>query len=122
MTRTLSNLYKTIKESFDKPFIKNTLGTDYRIYLYLGKEAGFKQFLECAKSEGITFGDKKDISEKPYTDILALNENMTVNYLGIWGHMAFHHPEASSRFIFRIDLSKYLAGDENYIYTPNVAG
>lgn len=118
MKRTLSNLYKSIKETFDQPFVKNTLGTEYRVYLYLGKEDGFNQFLDCARAEGITFGDNKDLSEKPYTDVLALNENMTVNYVGTWGHTAFNHPESSSRFIFRIDLKKYLSGDEEYMYMP----
>ena len=120
MNNTLANLYKNIKSEFKKPFIKNTFGDDFRIYLYLGDHEGFNFFTEHAAKEGITFGDGKDLSEKLYDDVLALNEDLTVNYIGMYGHTAFRHPEASSRYIFRIDYRKYVEGEENYMYQPSV--
>ena len=117
-TRSLAKLYKEISQSFENPYVKDTVGNNYRIYLYLGKQDGFRNFINYAKKEGITFGDNVDISTKPYADILALNENMTVNYVGMWGTMAFRHPEASSRYVVRIDFAKYMAGEKDYFYTP----
>ena len=118
MKHTLANLYKSIKSEFKRPFVLNTFGDDFRIYLYLGDQDGFNFFKEHASDEGITFGDGKNLSEKPYDDVLALNEDLTVNYIGRFGHTAFRHPEASSRYIVRVDYRKYIEGDQNYLYQP----
>ena len=116
--RSITNLYKTVHHYCDNQIVKNILGTNYRIYLYLGLEDGFNAFINQANTEGITFGDAKDINTKPYSDLLALNKDLTVSYVGMWGHQAFKHPEFSNDFIVRIDFSKYIAGDENYLYKP----
>ena len=118
MNNTLAHLYKTIAAEFKRPFVKNTFGDEFRIYLYLGDREGFNLFTENAAKEGVSFGDGRNLSEKKYDDVLALNEDLTVNYVGMYGHMAFKHPEASSRYIVRIDYAKFLAGDENYMYQP----
>lgn len=120
MKNTLANLYETIKKEFKKPFIKNTFGEEFRIYLYLRDRDSFKTFTENAVKEGISFGDGKNLIDKKYDDVIALNEDMTVNYVGMFGHQDFNHPEVASRYIFRIDYAKYIAGEKNYNYQPTI--
>lgn len=71
--------------------LKNLLSAypNSRIYLHFETSELACRFLADAEAEGFTFGDgAKPTSRKP-DSIFALNDNMTINYVGFVGHMAF---------------------------------
>ena len=71
--------------------LKNLLSAypNSRIYLHFETSELARQFLADAEAEGFTFGDgAKPTSRKP-DSIFALNDDMTINYVGSIGHMAF---------------------------------
>lgn len=71
--------------------LKNLLSAypNSRIYLHFETSELARRFLADAEAEGFTFGDgAKPTSRKP-DSIFALNDNMTINYVGFVGHMAF---------------------------------
>lgn len=95
--------------------VKNLLSLDGRVYVYVPDEKIAARFLENAQSEGFTVGDKKP-TEAGYSDIFALNGDMTLSYPGFIGHMAFRSPKACSFKLIRVDYERYLSGSEDYIF------
>ncbi len=71
--------------------IKSLL-TEYsnnRIYVYLADEETGIQFLKDAETEGFTFGDGEKPTARHISDIFAINDDMTINYVGYVGHLAY---------------------------------
>ncbi len=60
-----------------------------RIYVYLATENICNQFLKDAENEGFTFCDGTKPTAKHSSDILAINDDMTMNYVGFIGRMAY---------------------------------
>lgn len=72
------------------PTIKSLLSTyKGRIYVYLDSAEMGNRFLQDAENEGFTFGDGVKPTDREPSDIFALNEDMTINYVGFVGHMAY---------------------------------
>ena len=70
--------------------IKSLL-SDYkgRIYVYLATEGISKRFLQDAENEGFTFGDGVKPTERDISDIFAINDDLTISYVGFIGHIAY---------------------------------
>ena len=60
-----------------------------RVYVYLPSEELAKQFMQQAEAEGFTFEDGLKPTERYATEVMAVNPNRTINYVGATGHMAF---------------------------------
>ena len=60
-----------------------------RIYVYLANEDISKRFLQDAENEGFTFCDGVKPTERQTDCIFAINDDMTINYVGFIGHMAY---------------------------------
>ena len=60
-----------------------------RIYVYLATKDIAEQFMRDAESEGFTFGDSVKPTEREPSDIMAINRDMTINYVGFVGHLAY---------------------------------
>lgn len=60
-----------------------------RIYVYLATDDLGKQFLRDAENEGFTFCDGVKPTQREADSILAINDDMTINYVGFVGHMAY---------------------------------
>lgn len=60
-----------------------------RIYIYLATEEIGKQFLQDAENEGFAFCDGVKPTQREADSIFAINEDMTINYVGFVGHMAY---------------------------------
>ena len=60
-----------------------------RIYVYLANEDIGKRFLQDAEKEGFTFTDGTNPTQKHTSDIIALNPDATINYVGFVGRAAF---------------------------------
>lgn len=71
--------------------LKNLLSAypNSRIFLHCKTHELARQFLAEAEAEGFTFGDGVKPTERGTDSIFALNDNMTINYVGFVGHMAF---------------------------------
>ncbi len=88
-----------------------------RIYVFLKDEKTKTEFLADAKAEGWSFGDT-GLPDALQDDIIAVNGNKQLCYVGFVGHTAFGAgggSDADVRF-HRIDYSKYKRGDKDYKY------
>ena len=89
-----------------------------RVYLYLPDSAVRDQFEIDAMEEGVTYKDGVPLPERSLDSIMALNDDMTVNFVGMFGRMHFHRPEEPETRpvpLIRVDYGRYAAGYEDYI-------
>lgn len=89
-----------------KSFLSTNAG---KVYVYLATEEVCKQFLKDAEDEGFTFTDGMKPTQKHTSDILAVNPDFTINYVGTIGHIAF---QATRRIcnqkMIRIDYREFM--------------
>ena len=97
--------------------IKNLAEMDGRVYLYFSSKETKRRFMRQAANEGVTFQDGVCVMARPNDNIMALNHDMTVNFIGFAGNMAFRHPEAvvGDERLIRVDFQKYMDGENEYI-------
>lgn len=80
-----------------------------RIYIYLANNDICRQFLQDAENEGFTFGDGTKPTLKHSSDIIVLNADLTLNYVGFVGHAAFQSAnEVGNQPLFKIDYRELL--------------
>ena len=60
-----------------------------KIYVYLATEDVGKQFLQDVENEGFTFCDGEKPTARTPANIMAINQNMTINYVGFVGRIAY---------------------------------
>jgi len=89
-----------------------------RVYVYLANVAIGEQFLQQAEDEGFTFADGAKPTERCYAEIMAVNGNKTINFVGANGRIAFGSgaKTVGGEQLIRVDFEKYAAGAENYEY------
>jgi hypothetical protein len=88
-----------------------------RVYVYLANKAIAERFMKDAEDECFAFGDGVKPTERETDDIIALNKDHTINYLGWCGHLAFKNPKAfCPRPLIRVDYIKYITGEKHYFY------
>ena len=98
--------------------VKQLLSLEGRVYVCLSDEAVCSRFLRDAESEGFTFGDGVRPTQRTPGDIYALNRDMTLNYVGYVGHLAFRSAAAGgAEPLVRVDYGKYAAG-EDFLMPP----
>ena len=97
--------------------IKNISGMDGRAYVYLSNDEIGNKFMQMAEDEGFTFGDGVKPTERQYAEVMAVNHNSTINYVGVNGRMAFGSgvKTIGDEVLIRVDFEKYLNGDESYL-------
>lgn len=89
-----------------------------RVFLYLPDSSIREQFEADAMEESVTYKDGVPLPERSLDSIMALNEDMTVNFVGMAGRMHFHQPsgpEIRTKPLIRVDYGRYAAGYEDYI-------
>ena len=69
--------------------IKQLSQMDGRVYVFFKTEALCQQFLSQAEQEGFTFEVGAKPTERHTSDIIAVNNDFTINYVGSVGHIAF---------------------------------
>lgn len=89
-----------------------------RVYVYLANVAIGEKFLQQAEDEGFTFADGAKPTERYYAEIMAVNGNKTINFVGANGRIAFGSgaKTVGGEQLIRVDFEKYAAGAENYEY------
>lgn len=84
-----------------------------KIYIYLATEDIGRRFLLDAEQEGFTFSDGVKPTQRHTSDIMALNHDGTINYVGTIGHIAY---QAASKIgddeLAKIDYRDILNGAE----------
>lgn len=85
-----------------------------KVYVYLEDEKIAKQFMQDAEAEGFRFGKIKP-TENGISNIIAIEENKQLSYVGFVGHMAFQCPSGVEGNFYRIDYKKYINGDKDFI-------
>lgn len=91
---------------------------DGRVYVYLANVALGEAFMKQAEDEGFTFTDGAAPTERCYAEIMALNKDKTMNYVGSIGRMAFGGgaKKIGDENLVRVDFEKYAAGNDDYMY------
>ena len=89
---------------------------NYRIYVKCDDAETKKKFVANATEEGFAYGDGVPINEREPDDIMAINEDKTINFVGTNGHMAFAaNAKVNGLSLVRVDYKKYVSGAENYL-------
>lgn len=85
--------------------IKSLLATHPgKIYIYLATEEISRWFLRDAENEGFTFCDGVKPTQRQPDCIFAINDDMTINYVGFIGHMAYQAAtKIGNKPLIRID-------------------
>lgn len=87
-----------------------------RVYIYLANKEIGQLFLQEAECEGFTFGDGAKPTEREYDDIFAINNDMTINYVGFIGHIAFSGAKRTGgERLLRVDYEKYSENARDYM-------
>ena len=89
-----------------------------RVYVYLANVEIGEKFLQQAEDEGFTFADGAKPTERCYAEVMAVNGNLTINFVGANGRIAFGSgvKKIGDDELIRVDFEKYAAGEENYGY------
>ena len=96
--------------------IKNLSKLNGRVYVYLANAGIGHRFLQQAETEGFTYGDGVKPTEREYAEIMAINHDGTLNFVGTNGRIAYGSGvrHVGDKQLIRIDFEKYLSGDNDY--------
>lgn len=84
-----------------------------RVYVRLADETVGKLFLEQAEREGFTFGDGVKPTERNWSEIMAVNHDGTINYVGANGRIAWGSGAKTlgKEELIRVDYREYSSSD-----------
>ena len=96
--------------------IKNISEMEGRAYVHLANDEIGNKFMQMAEDEGFTFGDGVKPTERQYAEVMAVNHNVTINYVGASGRMAFGSGAKTigDEVLIRIDFEKNVNGDSDF--------
>lgn len=98
-----------------KRTIKDLTAMDGRVYVYCANEEIGLKFLKLAEDEGFTFGDGVKPTGRECANIMAVNHDCTLNYVGANGAIAFQAADKiGEENLIKIDMEKYLSDDEDF--------
>lgn len=80
---------------------------DGRVYIHLTKPEIEKQFLRQAEAEGFAFPDGASPTSREPAEIMAVNPDCTINYVGTIGRIAFGSgvKAISGKRLFRVMIT-----------------
>lgn len=90
--------------------IKNLVSkSNDKVYMYLANDEIGNKFMQQAESEGFTFDDGAKPTSRCYAEIMAVNDNYTINYVGSVGRIAFGSgaETVNGQKLLRVDFEKY---------------
>lgn len=92
-----------------KKTIENLAKLDGRVYVYLKNAEIGNAFLFDAQNEGFAFCDGEKPTNRHYAEIMAVNKDKTLNYVGIIGRIAYGSgaDKIGNEKLIRIDYEKY---------------
>lgn len=77
---------------------------DGRVYVHMKTSQTEEQFLRQAEAEGFTFTNGGKPTNGKQSNFMAINSDHTINYIGVFGRMAYSIKEATvdGQRLFRI--------------------
>lgn len=99
--------------------IKNLVNKNNRkVYVYLANDEIGNKFMQQAEDEGFTFNDGAKPTSRCYAEIMAVNDNYTINFVGSVGRIAFGSgaETVNGQKLLRVDFEKYANGNGVYCY------
>ena len=99
--------------------IKNLVNQNNgKVYVYLANDEIGNKFMQQAEDEGFTFNDGEKPTSRCYAEIMAVNDNYTISFVGSVGRMAFGSGAeiANGQKLVRVDYEKYANGESDYMY------
>ena len=85
--------------------IKDLISPDKKVYIILKNDEIRERFMIDAQNEGITFGDGVKPTERKADDIMSLQANGTICYVGWAGRICFKSMQEN---VVRIDYEEYI--------------
>lgn len=81
-----------------------------RVYIFLRTPELGRRFLMQAEQEGFTFGDGEKPTARQYAEVMAVNRDITINYVRTNGRIAYGGGavKIGSEPLIRIDYEKLL--------------
>ena len=81
-----------------------------RVYIFLRTPELGRRFLLQAEQEGFTFGDGEKPTARQYAEVMAVNRDGTINYVGTNGRIAYGGgaTHIGNKKLNRIDYELYL--------------
>ena len=99
--------------------IKNLVNQNNgKVYVYLANDEIGNKFMQQAEDEGFIFNDGAKPTSRCYAEIMAVNDNYTINFVGSVGRMAFGSgaETVNGQKLLRVDFAKYVNGESDYLY------
>ena len=99
--------------------IKNLVNErNCKVYVYLANDEIGNEFMRQAENEGFAFADGTKPTNRCYAEIMAVNNDCTINFVGGVGRMAFGSgaDKVGNQKLLRVDYEKYISGEVNYMY------
>ena len=95
--------------------IKNLTQEGKKVYILLKDKATQYRFMSDADREGVTYGDGVKATERNVDDVMALQSDSTICFLGWAGRVCYHYAKQNN--IIRVDYEKYVNGDIDFLIT-----
>lgn len=84
-------------------------------------QEGAARFLQMSEDEGFTFGDGVKPTKRECGEIMAINQDNTINFIGHIGAIAFQAgaKKIGNEGLIRIDFDKYVSGEKHFLFRKN---
>ena len=82
-----------------------------RVYVYLKDGRTGEAFLKAAEAEGFRFGDGAKPTDRHYSQVMAVEGDGTIHYVGAMGMAAF---AANADGLIRVDFDEYFKGNDGF--------
>lgn len=107
----IQKILHEIRRKFQMKTIKELANQNGRVYVRFSNEQLCADFLRQAEAEGFTFIDGASPTQKTPTDMLAVNRNLTLNYVGANGRIAYGSGAAkiNGEPMIRIEWEDYIS-------------
>ena len=89
-----------------------------KVYMYLPNDEVGNDFLKQAEREGFAFGDGAKPTDRCCEEIMAVEKDHTIHFVGSIGRMVFGSGATTvgKQSILCVDFAKYVNGDTDYLY------
>jgi hypothetical protein len=84
---------------------------DGRVYVHLATPELARKFMEQAEAEGFTFQDGTKPTKRKADTVMAINRDLTLNYVGVFGRMAYGSGTATTcgKPLIRVEYAEVVA-------------
>lgn len=86
------------------------------VYVRLNGKENVDKFMKQAEEEGFTFADGRKPTSREGAEIMAVNRDNTINFVGVAGAIAFGSgaKKIGDEDLIRVDFEKYMNGEEDF--------